>query len=230
MIKFLGMGKKKPETVKKLGKGFIPTDKVKDLSKKGFSEPEIIDVLRKEGFSADEIDSALTQALKIGVTGEEEKTEKLPTLRELQAEQTSPSGGLSMFDEEQTAAPEIPEPSLQYPQQYYPQEGYGTEELVETIVQEKMNELNQKLIEFREKYSALERRMSDLHHQLSIMAKGRSETEQTIISKLDSFKDTINDINARLSSLEKAFKEALPALIESVRSLTDLVQRLKSGS
>ena len=55
----------------------------------------------------------------------------------------------------------------------------------------------------------------------------RSETEEKILNKIDSFKDTLNDVNARMSSLEKAFKEALPALIESVRSLTDLVQRIK---
>ena len=65
-----GIGKKKPEEVKKPGKGYFPTDRVKGLSNKGFSEPEIIDVLRKEGFSSEEIDRALTQVLKIEVTGE----------------------------------------------------------------------------------------------------------------------------------------------------------------
>jgi hypothetical protein len=40
-------------------------------------------------------------------------------------------------------------------------------------------------------------------------------------------KDTMVEMTGRLSSLEKAFKDALPALIESVRSLTDLVQRVK---
>jgi hypothetical protein len=37
----------------------------------------------------------------------------------------------------------------------------------------------------------------------------------------------MNEVNMRMASLEKAFKETLPALIESVRSLSDLVQRLK---
>ena len=227
MIKFLGMGKKKPETVKKIGKGFIPTDKVKDMSKKGFSEPEIIDVLRKEGFSSNEIDSALTQALKIGVTGEEELPGKLPTLQELQAQQATPPV-LPGMEQPAPQMPQIPEPSMQYPQQqYYPTEEYTSEELIESIVQERMGELNQRLTDFKAKYAVLERKMADLHHQLSTMSKGRSETEEKILNKIDSFKDTLNDINARMSSLEKAFKEALPALIESVRSLTDLVQRIK---
>ena len=59
MIKLLGGGKKNPEKANMSpGKGFIPVDKAKDMSSKGFTEPEIIDSLRKEGFNAREIDSA----------------------------------------------------------------------------------------------------------------------------------------------------------------------------
>jgi len=211
MIKFFG--KKKSEEASGIGKGFIPVDRVKELSDKGFSEPEIIDVLRKEGFGADEIDRALTQVLKIGVTGEEEPTE-LPTMEDIQAQQPSPQPGI----------PQIPERSIQYPQ--YP-ESYGTEELVESVVHERMGEVDQKFTELMAKQTELERYISNLHHQLSILSKGRSETEQSILAKLDSFKDSLDDMNGRMSSLEKAFKDALPALIESVRSLTDLAQRMK---
>jgi len=48
MIKLFGLGsKKEPEKGPKIGKGFVPTDKVKEMSSKGFSEPEIVDALRK---------------------------------------------------------------------------------------------------------------------------------------------------------------------------------------
>jgi len=218
MLKLFGMKNKKPETANSLSKGFTPTDKVKNLSDKGFSEPEIIDMLRKEGFGAEEIDSALTQSLKIGVTGESSSAGKLPTLKELQTQESVPS-----FVSNDTQMPQIPEQSFQYNQQ----QEYGTEELVEAIVRERMGELDQKLSEFKIKYSSLERRIVDLHNQLTVLTKGRREGEEVIINKIDSFKEIITDIDGRLSSLEKAFKEALPALIESVRALTDLVQRFK---
>jgi DNA-binding transcriptional MerR regulator len=197
-----------------MSKGFIPADRVRELSGKGFSEPEIIDVLRKEGFSAEEIDRALTQALKIGVTGEAEET-GLPSFQDT---------GPQPFDEPQPTMPQMPERPLEY-QQAYPE--YGTEELVESIVHENMGEVDDKFKEFQMKQAELERRMTDLHHQLSILSKDRSQAEQTILNKLDSFKDSMSDIDARISSLDKAFRETLPALIESVRSLSDLVQRLK---
>ena len=211
MIKFFPS--KKEEEIPRMGKGFIPTDRVRELSSKGFSEPEIIDVLRKEGFGPEEIDRALTQALKIGVTGGPEETTALPTLQDLQPPvETGPM------------MPQMPERPLEY-QQTDP--GYGTEELVESIVHERMGEVDEKIREFMIKQAELEREISNLHHQLSVLSKGRSQAEQTIISKLDSFKDSMTDIDGRLSSLDKAFRETLPALIESVRSLSDLVQRFK---
>jgi DNA-binding transcriptional MerR regulator len=209
MIKLLGMGKK-DEQPPRLGKGFIPSDKVNELSNKGFSEPEIIDVLRKEGFSAEEIDRALTQVLELKISGQPSPQPDVPTFGQPQPQVSQ--------------IPQIPEPSLQYPQ---PTEDYGTEELVESIVRERMADVDEKLAEFRVRHADLERNISNLHHQLSILSKGTSQTEQTIVAKLDSLRDSLTDINARMSSLEKAFKDALPALIESVRSLTDLVQRFK---
>ena len=211
MIKLFGG--KGEEEIPRMGKGFIPTDRVRELSSKGFSEPEMIDVLRKEGFGPEEIDRALTQALKIGVTGGPEETTGLPTLQELQP-----------TEEQGPMMPQMPEKPIQYSQSY-PE--YGTEELVESIVHERISEVDEKIREFNIKPSELEREISNLHHQLSVVSKGRSQADQTIISKLDSFKESMSDIDSRISSLDKAFRDTLPSLIESVRSLSDLVQRLK---
>ena len=208
MVKLFGLGGKKAEEMPRLGKGFVPGDRVRELSDKGFSEPEIIDVLRREGFSAEEIDRALTQVLELKVSGQPEPQQNLPIFGQPQ----------------QPQIPQIPEPSLQYPQGA---EGYGTEELVESIINERMMDVDQKLAEFNMKNADLERNISNLHHQLSIITKSRSQAEQTIITKLDSMKDSMVEVDGRMSSLEKAFKDALPALIESVRALTDLVQRFK---
>lgn len=208
-MKLFSLGSNRAEAPPKLGRGFIPTDRVKELGDKGFSEPEIIDVLRKEGFSADEIDRGLTQALELKVSGEPEPQ---PTFQgSMQVQQGPPM-------------PQIPESSLQYPQAT---EGYGAEELIESIVNERMSDVDQRFSEFNAKNAELERNISNLHHQLSIMTKGRSQAEQIIITRIDSLKDAVEDMNAKVSSLEKAFKDALPALIESVRALIDLVQRVK---
>jgi len=223
LIKFLGGGKKEPEKPPIIGKGFIPTDKVKDLSSKGFSEPEIIDILRKEGFSSEEIDRALTQSLKLGVTGEENE---MPTLETLTKEQNPPQQPMPapVFQQFEPPSVQTIQPAQQ---EYYQPQEFISEEVIESIVHEKMADLDERLVEFKNKYNELERKILDLHNKLSMVSKENKEKESEMLSKIDSLKDSVDEMSAKLSSLEKTFKEALPSLIESVRALTDLVHEMR---
>jgi len=207
----LGGSKKEPEKPPTIGKGFIPTDKAKDLSSKGFSEPEIIDILRKEGFSSEEIDRALTQTLKLGVMGEENA--EMPTIETLNKEQNPP-----FFQDVQTQVPALQQFEQQQnvqptQQEYYQPQEYISEEIIESIVHEKMVDLDERLVEFKNKYNDLERKILDLHNKLSLVSKDNKEKESEILSKMESLKESVEDMSAKLSSLEKTFKEALPSLI-----------------
>lgn len=207
-------GKKEPERMPSAGKGYVPVDRIRDLASKGFSEPDMIDVLRKEGFSADEIDRGLTEALKAGIAGvtppAPQTAPALPTLEQLQPSQPQ--------------IPQIPETSL--PEQYSQQQ-YAPEEYVEYLVRERTAEIDDRIREFVVRYEELEKRMTEVHDQINTLAKAKTGSEELILSKIESFKEIITDVDIRLNSLEKAFKETLPALIEAVRTLSDLVQRTK---
>ena len=206
----------KAETMR--GKGHSPIERVRELASKGFSEVDMIDILKKEGYSADEIDSALTEALKMGVGGISPPAEGIPSLPK--AEELQP----------RQEAVEVPETSL--PQSYYyapqqQQQQYPSEEYIDYVVRERTAELDDKLREFVIKYSELEKRMGEVHEQLSELAKSKTTGEQLIIAKLEEVKALQVDLESRLAGVEKAFKETLPALIESVRALSDVVQRMK---
>ena len=69
--------------------------------------------------------------------------------------------------------------------------------------------------------------MESISQQLNQLLQTRSGEHQQIISRIDNFTETVGDVNIRVGSLEKIFRETLPALIESVRALSDLVQRFK---
>jgi len=217
----LFFNKKQPERM--AGRGSVPTDRIKELSSKGFSEPEIIDVLRKESFSAEEIDKGLTQVLRAGVTGE---LQPLPASSFLQKhEEKSQLPTLSQLEAPKPEMPQIPETSL--PQEYY-QEQYSPEEYIDYVVKDRVSDVDKKISEFTIKYKEMERRMVEVHDQLSLLAQTRTGEQQQILARIDDFRETVNDVDVRLGSLEKAFKETLPALIESVRCLSDLVQRFKT--
>jgi hypothetical protein len=222
-------GKPGPE---EMGRGMVPAQRVRELSSRGYSEPDMIDVLRKEGYSADEIDHALTAALQSGITGMPEAFDTtdegfMPPMEQPMGPQESYA--LPELPPEQTQSrqqmPTIPETSMQ--QEYYYPEGYSAEEYVDYAVKEKMVEVDRKISEISIRYKELEKKIDSLHSELLNLAKGRTGEQQEILTKVDSFKDSIADMTIRLSSVEKAFKDTLPALIESVRALSDLAQRVR---
>lgn len=203
---------KKPEAMAR--KGFIPVERVRELASRGFSEVDMIDVLRKEGYSADEIDAGLTEALKMGVTGISPPAGNFPTLPK--AEEFQPRQ--MMVD--------VPETSL--PQSYYGSEQqYPTADYINYVVSERTEELDDKLKEFTIKYFEIEKRIGEFYNQLNELTKIRTTGEQLIIAKLDELKGLSVDLESRLGAVEKAFKDTLPALIESIRALSDIAQRSK---
>ena len=221
MVNLPFLKKGEPEVMGR--KGFVPTDRVGELASRGFSEPEMIDVLRREGFSSEEIDNALTQSLKsraVGGPGFPQESfdlpaqeSNMPTMDQISAAQAP----------KETANLQVPESSL--PSEYYHQ--YPTEEYVDLIVQSKMVELNERLSDFAVRYNELERRLEFINEQLNEFSKIRGGEQQQIINKMELFNESLLNSTSRMGSLEQAFKETLPALIESVRALTDLVQKMK---
>lgn len=200
--------------MKNKGKGSIPAERVRELTGRGFSEVEVIDVLRKEGYSPDEIDGGLTQSMKFSATQQPSNAEPaLPTLEEITAQARQPQ------------MPQLPETSL--PEGYYQQQSYPVEEYVDYIVQARMGELMQKITEFSVRTEELAKRVEDVNSRINEIMNLRNAEQTQIISKIDTYGESNTGVETRLSGLEKAFKETLPALIESVRALTDLVNRMK---
>lgn len=240
--------KEKAETPTE-GKGFVPVDRVKELQGKGFTEIEIIDMLRREGFSPKEIDQALIDALKKGVAKPKtsEELPELPTLEELAPPSTEkpepprpsvpqpvqaqaprpapPQPALPPVQAPPMPTPAVPEQSL--PEEYYYPESYTTEEYIDYIVKEKTSEINEKLNEFMLKYKELSSKINELNERLVEISRSKGTEQELISTKIDTFKEMISDVDTRLQSLEKAFKETLPALIEGVRALSEIVQRMK---
>jgi DNA-binding transcriptional MerR regulator len=249
-LPFFGESKKAEDSA---GRGYVPTDRVHELTGRGFSELDTIDVLRREGFSPDEIDKALTQTLKEGVTGGgqadaqqtqmpwQEQQPPAQSAQQMQAPQQypypparqpeqrpqeQPELRLPTMDDLQgkaTATPVAPESSL--PDEYY--QGYPTEEYIDYVVQERTRDVTDKLNEFSLRNREIEAKIRDMSERVGEMSKMRINEQQQVLSTIEGLTDSVNDVNMRIAGLEKAFKDTLPALIESVRALCDLVGRVR---
>ena len=186
----------------------IPVEKVRELASRGFSEIDIIDFLRKEGYSPEEIDAALTDAVKEGVIGitppmNESELPKPPKIEERKEELSVP----------ETSVPKEP------------QEEYLTESDIEVMIRAHTSPIEEKIKTMENKISSLEGKIAELEGKIS--EKDREKMMKVLLGRMDELKDSIVDLETRIGGMEKAFKEALPALIESVRGLSEIVKSVE---
>jgi chromosome segregation ATPase len=200
-----------------------PIERVKELSSHGFSEPEIIDVLRKEGYSPQEIDLALTEALKeklqTPVPTQQKEEEKIPSFEDV-VKKVQP--------EQQTQPQPIQQPNIQYQQtQLQSEQQYSWEDYfnyIDYLIHSRISEINKELEKINTKYQELERRIEEINLNVRESVSKKEETYTQILKKFDELNSSIADLAQRIVTLEELLKDILPALIESVRSLTKIAQ------
>jgi len=198
-----------------------PIERVKELSSHGFSEPEIIDVLRKEGYTPQEIDLALTQALK-------EKLQASPPIQQKEEEKiASFEDVVKKVHSEQTTQPQpVQQFSTQQvtpqPEQHYSWEDYFN--YIDYLIHSRISEISKELENINLKYQNLERRIEEINQSMKQTIIVREETYNQILKKIEELNNSFREVSQRIGVLEELFKEILPALIESVRSLAKIAQ------
>ncbi|MEM5811735.1 MAG: hypothetical protein QW641_00355 [Candidatus Aenigmatarchaeota archaeon] len=212
----------------KKGKGIIPTDRVKDLSSKGFSEPEIIDILRREGYSPEEIDKALGEAIKSAIEKEEKREEVKEPLSQLTPLPTSPVPPApaplkeleSLFGAKgEVTALEVPETSLPSPARAL------TEEYIEYIIDQKLIEVYQRFEDIYYRIEEIEKAMKEMNESISEIARKKVLESEELTRRFENFSESMQTITGRVGSLEKAFKETLPSLVEAIRNLNESLRK-----
>ncbi|MFZ8830408.1 MAG: hypothetical protein ACO2OO_03095 [Candidatus Aenigmatarchaeota archaeon] len=192
-----------------------PVERVKELSSHGFSEPEIIDILRKEGYNPQEIDLALTQALKekLQTTTSTKQKEEIPSFEEV-VKKVQPDQQIQQQSIQYTS-------STQHEQQYSWEEYFS---YIDYLIHSRISEINKELEKINMKHQNLERRIDEINQNFKEIVSKREETYTQILRKIDELNSSIANLALRISTLEELLKDILPALIESVRSLSRLAQ------
>ncbi len=222
---------------------YIPVDIVQKLASQGMPDPEIISQLRAQGFSPMQIDRALSQAIKSAVSRSQSYIQ-----------QTTPPERLMPGPQVRTAIepmsfPETPlfdfSPQQQMPQEFTfeetPQEFVESpetpkqvsgpeitlEEVIEGVIADKWKSFERVLQELDQHDQQLEQKIEDMRKQVDDMRALVGKSEQTFVGKLDEFGGHIGGIESRIGSIEKAFRDFLPDMTENVRTISDIVEKLK---
>ncbi len=101
------------------------------------------------------------------------------------------------------------------------------EELVEAVVNERWIKFEEKLSIFESREVNLQQQIQELRKKLDEVREENKKQESTLVEKLDEFGGNLDKSQARIGSIESAFREFVPTLAENVKSLSDVVGRLK---
>lgn len=247
MVNIPFFGKKKKET-----KFRVPAvERVATLSSQGFSEPEIIKTLRDEGYSPMEVDKAMKTALKSATTPSpishgqspiqpEQTSEIQGTVGQLKPPFLGPSESSDFMFNKEPELPLIPEPPglgpkesiSQKPSQQKPQpagegERKELEEIAESIVEEKWSIFEKEINELNNRLNKMDSKIYNLENTINqIKGVEKSEIEE-IKKSINTYRESISEVSARMESIERAMKDSLTPMLQTLRSLSDTIKELK---
>lgn len=101
------------------------------------------------------------------------------------------------------------------------------EEIIEAIIAERWKDFENRLEAFEKRDLQLQNQIEELRKKIASFENILQEKEKTMLSKLDEFGESMTGIEGRIGSIERVFKDFLPELTTNIRTMSDLVERMK---
>jgi len=101
------------------------------------------------------------------------------------------------------------------------------EELAEIIVNEKLRGLKSKFSMMDTRFEELNKRIESIANEINSMKTKKSSDVKSIEEKIDVYSKNMGEIGGRMESVEKVLKDSLGPMLESMRSLSELVKSMK---
>lgn len=217
----------------------IPAEEINAMTKRGMSDKDIIKALKAKGYSYSDIEKAMLSAVKSGVS-EEKPARKAPPVQEQEqqqdfgydfGEEISNESFESMGTEDIFAGQEQ-QPQFEEVQQFQDLPQFSTgqqqpvEELVEGIVEEKWQHFQDELARVEEGLERLRADMKVFEERIDVVRKESPSNE--LEARLGELSDHLDDLDARVGGLERAFKQMLPSLTRNIESLSAMINEMKS--
>jgi len=101
------------------------------------------------------------------------------------------------------------------------------EEIIEAIIAERWKDFEARLETFEKRDIQLHNEIEGLSKRIASFENVLQEREKTMLSKMDEFGESMTGIEGRIGSIERVFKDFLPELTTNIRTMSDLVERMK---
>lgn len=189
---------------------FTPIDAIIQMREQGLSNNQIIQNLQREGYNSDQIFDAINQAdVKGGV-------------------EAIPQGDMQQMPPLDNPIPQNPETYPQYSQQQYAPSQPQTEEMVETIVNEKWEHISKDLKKFDEWKEKTDVSLSKMQQSLQDLKNQYEKLHQAIIGKISEYDQNILNVGTEIKAMEKIFQKVLPTFTQNINELSRVTRNIKS--
>lgn len=198
-----------------------PVDEVQRLTASGLSDKDVIKKLKSEGYSYEQIEQAMMQAVKQGVSPNQSPFQNYQPQQNYP--QPAPQGSIEDVYSKDTEEEPMQFPELEVPAQ---QEGLDispeaiVEELVEGVVEEKWQKFQQRIEKTESEISKM-KIMLEQHKESTVQAA------PDVGPRVNEMSEQLDDLQARVGGLEKAFKQFLPSLTQNIDSLSKMIHEMK---
>jgi hypothetical protein len=102
------------------------------------------------------------------------------------------------------------------------------EELAESIIEEKWIGFRDELMNLKSQMQETNFKVSSLEQSMKQIQGDKKTDMEQIEEKIDTYKQSMHEVSARMGSIESAMKDSLTPMMQSLRSLTETIRSLKS--
>ncbi len=222
-------------------KGYVPVNLVQKYASQGMSEQEIVSILKSQGFVPGQIDAAMRSVLRERVSEPQRRPEaavkeQFPSM-EMGPKETAGPAPLPPRREPEMQMPQQQEPepeqeeaspvkfTFEETESSHPMEEVTLEEVIEGIVAEKWQDFEGRLANFEERDLQLQQQIQDLRRSMKEVEKMMERKEQDLSGRFEEFGGSVAEIQGRIGSIEKVFKEFIPELSRSMKSISESAER-----
>lgn len=190
----------------------VSVAQIRELQGQGLSNNQIIQSLQREGFRSSEIFDALNQ---------------------VSIQPTQPGQGMPARPGPQALnnlPPEVSTMVQPMPRAPGMSPGVNEEELIETIIDEKWNDLLEdinRIVAWKER---TQQRVDQFEQQLKDLKEQFDRLHQAVIGKVGEYDQHILQVGAEVKAMEKVFSKVLPAFTENVAELSRVADTMKKST
>ena len=206
---------------------------IRELKVQGLSNTQIIKQLQKQGYSSTQIFDALNQeAIQQTMPGPglQSQTNVQVQKKETPQPLNSSAGKITPMQEMPPTYRESPSQSASIPTQRVAPAGASNEEIIETIIDEKWNDLLedvQRIISWKEKTTE---QVTTLEQQLKDLKEQFERLHGAVIGKVGEYDQHILQVGAEVKAMEKVFSKVLPVFTENVGELSRITDSIKKST